>query len=291
MKFFKNVLRIGLFFLTVFQLKAQDWPSPNGVMINNFGWNDGGRPVLGIIFSAEGGIEASGQGEILFQGGTSSGVSALPSPLGAWTALDHGNGIISVYSRMDEKNERPDLPFIIEKNTVLGYAGASGWSAINGFYFFLYDRKERRWLNPSMITNPKPDNRPPVINAVWLRNAEGRVIDPAQIRTLSQGRYFISVSAVDTMLTANEAPLAPFRIICSVNGIETGSLNFETYLARDGSLMVYRNGLVPVREVFFPQPGWEAGEISFTRGQANLEVIVQDYSGNSRRALYRLQIE
>jgi hypothetical protein len=43
--------------------------------------------------------------------------------------------------------------------------------------------------------------------------------------------------------------------------------------------------------VFAPRPGWEIGEVHFTRGQATLEVIVQDFSGNFRNILYRLQID
>ena len=272
-------------------LMALDWPSQNGTIINNFGWNDNGRPVLGMSFRVDGEIESSGAGEVLFMGGSRKGIRGLPSPLGTWTALDHGDGIISVYSRMDESGSRPDHPFVMEKNTVLGNAGTSGWSSAIGFYYFLYDRKERRWVNPMMIVNPKPDTRQPLINSVRLRNTEGRMINPAEARALSQGRYVISVGATDTMIAANEAPLAPFRITCSVNGIETGLLNFETYSARDGSLMVYRNGLVPVREIFSPQPGWEIGEIRFTRGQATLDVVVQDFSGNSRNVVYRLQVE
>jgi hypothetical protein len=93
------------------------------------------------------------------------------------------------------------------------------------------------------------------------------------------------------MIEARESPLAPFRIVCSVNGVETGGLNFETYSARDGSLMVYRNGLIPVEQVYAPCPAYEIGEIRFTRGQAILEVIAQDIAGNSRNAVYRLQVE
>jgi hypothetical protein len=55
--------------------------------------------------------------------------------------------------------------------------------------------------------------------------------------------------------------------------------------------MVARNGLVPVREVYAPAPGWEAGKIWLTRGQAALEIIAQDVAGNTRNILYRLQVE
>jgi hypothetical protein len=282
----KKIFCFPVLFQISLALMALD--SPEGVMINNFGWNDKGRPVLGISYETEGAVEASGNGEIFFRGGISGSASRLPSPLGMWTAVDHGDGIISVYSRMEEVYS---LPGPVEKNTPLGTVGTSGWSSTRGFYFFLFDRKEQRWINPSMITSLRPDTRPPAILSVRLKDAEGRFIDPAQTRTLGQGRYTVIVEATDTLLGTNEPPLAPYRILCSVNGAEAGALNFETYAARDGTLLVYRNGLIPIRDVFAPYPAWEAAEIRLTRGQATLEIIVQDFTGNSRNALFRLQVE
>jgi hypothetical protein len=142
-----------------------------------------------------------------------------------------------------------------------------------------------------MIITPFPDTRPPLFQSVQLRNSEGRLFDPARTRNLSQGRYVVSAAVSDTKTTPGDPPLAPHRIVCSVNGTEIGSLSFETLSARDGALMVYRNGLVPAKQVYAPFPGFEIGEIGFTRGQATLEIIAQDIAGNSRSAVFRLLIE
>jgi hypothetical protein len=170
-------------------------------------------------------------------------------------------------------------------------AGRSGWSDVRGFYFSIFDRKERRWVNPSMIIAPLPDTRAPVIHSVLLKNAEKRVFDLAQLRNVSQGRYNIFVIASDTRQSANETPIAPYRIICTLNGSEIGTLNFETYSARDGILTIYRNGLTSVKQIYALSPGFEVGEAWFTRGQAVLEIIVQDISGNTQSIQYRLQVD
>jgi hypothetical protein len=269
---------------------AMDWPSAAGVMTGSFGQNNDGMPLLGVEFEGEGPITAADRGELLYVHREGNCASRLPSPLGAWAALDHGDGIISVYSRLEEDRNR-DLPAQAEKGGLLGMPGVSAATGAKKSYFFLFDRRERRWINPSMIIVPFQDTRPPVIARVGLRNEEGVIIDPARTRTITQGRYFISVEAADTLVSAGETPLAPFRIVCSVNGREAGVLGFETYSARDGVLMVYRNGLVPVRDVFAPKPGWEIGEAWFTRGQATLEIIAQDIAGNERNLVYRLQVE
>ncbi|MDR2742390.1 MAG: hypothetical protein LBB98_09595, partial [Treponema sp.] len=106
-----------------------------------------------------------------------------------------------------------------------------------------------------------------------------------------QGRYSVSVYATDTRLNAQESPLAPYRILCSVNGQEIGELAFETYSARDGVLMVSRNGMVPVRQVYGRHPAFEIGDLWFTRGQATLEIIAQDILENSRNVTFRFQID
>jgi hypothetical protein len=265
-----------------------DWPSPAGKMINNFGYNSSGKPLLGIVFEGEEAVLAAEQGELLFQS-REGGMSRMPSPLGSWLALDHGDGIISIYSRME--NAASALPPKPAKGEALGKAGTSGWSAAKGFYFSLFDRRERRWINPAIIITPREDTRPPVISSVSLKDGEGRLLDLAQTRAIRQGRYVVSVAAFDTLLEAGESPLAPFRIVCMVNGSEVGVLNFETYSVRDGSLMIYKNGLVPARDIYASYPAYEIGEVSFTRGQASLELIAQDISGNTRNAVYRLMVE
>jgi hypothetical protein len=283
------ILRLAILLLP-FTASAMDWPQAEAVLIRNFGWNDQGRPVPGVIFESAEAVKASGRGELIFSRNSGDDdPSRLPSPLGAWAALDHGDGLISIYSRYNDSQERP--PNKVEQGDVIAASGISGWSNREGFFFALFDRRERRWVNPSMIITPLPDTRPPVIQSVRLRASNNRLIDPAQIRNISQGRYTIEVNASDTMTGAGEPPLAPHRIVCSVNGTEIGSLNFETYSARDGVLAVSRNGLVPAGQVYAPAPGFEVGEVWFTRGQATLEVIALDITGNTRSVVFRLIVE
>ncbi|MDR1899751.1 MAG: M23 family metallopeptidase [Treponema sp.] len=269
---------------------AMDWPSAEPRMVRNFGWNDGGRPALGSTFAGETPVLAAEGGELIFSRGEGDTASRLPSPLGAWMALDHGDGLISIYSRYDDSGD-DRVAERVERGTPVARPGTSGWSRETGFYFSLFDRRERRWVNPSMIITALPDTRPPQIQSVLLQNSEGRSFDPSTQRVLSQGSYTVSVAASDTMLDAREVPLAPHRIVCSVNGAEIGSLNFETLSVRDGVLMVNRNGLVPARRIYAPYPRFEVGELWFTRGQATLEVIAQDIAGNSRSAVFRLIVE
>jgi hypothetical protein len=284
------VLRILFGLLLLDAVYGMDWPSQEGVMIKNFGWNDAGKPMAGVSFEAEGPIQAADTGELVFIHSPSNTASRLPAPLGAWMALGHRDGLVSIYGRFEDQGAI-SLPSLIEKDTVIAQAGLSGRTSTKGFYFSLFDRRERRWVNPAMIISPPEDTRAPLIQSVALKDAEGRSINLAQTRTVGQGRYTVLVEATDTRQRSNESPLAPHRILCSVNGIEIGGLAFETLSVRDGILMAYRNGLVPARQIYAPFPAFEVGEVSFTRGQAAIEIIVQDILGNTRNLIYRLQVE
>jgi murein DD-endopeptidase MepM/ murein hydrolase activator NlpD len=209
-----------------FPAAAMDWPTEDGVMVNNFGANNKGRPLLGAVFETDGPVRAAEEGDILFSNFSENSASRLPSPLGSWVAMDHGDGLISIYGHLEDTQEITILDQV-SRGRVIAAAGQTGWTGLRGFSFSFFDRKERRWINPSMIITPREDTRQPLIAAVELQNNDGQIINPSQAR-ISQGRYTIRVNAQDTMLAEGENPLAPYSIHCSVNGVEIGALNFET---------------------------------------------------------------
>jgi hypothetical protein len=269
-------------------LYSMDWPSPSVNIARNFGWNDDGAPHLGVTFEDGAEITAADTGELLFRRREPDTASKLPSPLGSWLALDHGDGIISIYGRFNDTTSR-DFYGIIERGLTLAEPGISGWSSRAGFYFQLFDRRGRRWINPALIIQTRDQTNPPQILSVRLEDSQGRSFNPAQITVLAQGPYTISVEAIAR--SARGRPLAPYRIISSLNGREAGVLNFETYSTRDGLLMVNRNGLVPVRQVFAPVPAYSVAEVWLSRGQTTLEIIVEDIAGTTRSVTYRFRVD
>jgi len=276
-----------LFFILTGLLSAMNWPSETAVLIRNFGSNDRGRPALGMVFAGDTNVLAAEKGEIIFTHNKDDNFSRLPSPLGAWTALDHGDGLITIYSRYaDDAAEDKEImaPSSVQKQQPISVCGISGWSSQKGFYFQVYDRRERSWINPAMIITPQKETRPLQILSVELLNAQGL---PVRSSVINQGRYTVVVNS-NILMAARGTLFAPQRIVCSINGAEAGFLNFESISARDGVLMVFRNGLVPAKQVYSNFPAFEAANIFLSRGQANLEIIVQDISGNSRSYVSRM---
>jgi murein DD-endopeptidase MepM/ murein hydrolase activator NlpD len=280
--------------LASFAASAMDWPSPGAELTANFGSDSGGLPDVGDSFAGVGAVRAAETGELLFASGSDASfrsASRLPSPLGAWAAVDHGDGLVSLYGRLSGNSASyAALPDIVQKGVVLGWAGVSGWTDREGFYFALFDRKERRWINPAMIADRRSDTMPPVIQAVRLRNARDRDIDPSQARIIPQGTYRVFVTVSD-IADQGGAALAPFRIMGALNGQEVGVIALETLSARDGIFWMYRNGLVPARHVYAEAPAFELGEAIFTRGQTALEIIAQDANENVQSVVFNFTVE
>jgi len=269
-------------------LDAMSWPVQGAVLIRNFGSNDRGNPVLGMIFAGNTEVLAAEKGEVIFSRSRNDTASRLPSPLGAWIAVDHEDGLISIYSRLEEAESVGHT--VVEKQQVIASSGVSGWSSFSGFYFIVFDRRERRWVNPEMIITPVRETRQPQILSVNLRNEQGQIV---QSNSLSQGRYTVLVNAAGTPVQAAGAAAgqhAPQRIVCSVNGSEVGEINFESVSARDGVLMIYRNGLVPARQIYSAFPAFETAEVFLNRGLITLEIIVQDIAGIPRSYVNRLTV-
>jgi len=287
------IFRVSLFvffFLITGVTFAMDWPLPEAEVVQNFGANEQGTPVLGTMLEGEGVVFTTGPGELIFSQSGKETASRLPSPLGAWSAVAHSDGLVSIYSRyMDEGRRRRQA--YMELGTPVARAGVSGWSRNNGVYYILFDRRERRWVNALMVITMPPDTVEPQILSVQLKNSGGRLLEGGQIRNISQGRYSIIVNAADALQNLRGQRLPPHRILCSVNGEEIGSLSFDTINAKDGVLLVSRNGQSPAKRVYANFPAFEIGEVLFNRGQANLEIIVQDLAGNSRSALIRIIVE
>jgi len=290
---FKKKLLISLIIFIILNTgvtSAMDWPLPDAEVVQNFGSNDQGTPVLGTMLEGEGVVFATGPGELIFTSSGKEAASRLPSPLGAWSAVAHSDGLVSIYSRyMDEGRSRQQA--YMELGSPIARAGVSGWSRNNGVYYILFDRRERRWVNALMVITMPPDTVEPQILSVQMRNANGRLLEGGQIRTISQGKYAIVVNAADALVNPRGPRLPPHRILCSVNGEQIGSLTFDTINAKDGVLLVSRNGQAPAKRVYANYPAFEIGEVQFNRGQANLEIIVQDLAGNSRSSLIRIIVE
>jgi hypothetical protein len=245
---------------------------------------------VGTVFAGQSSVRAADAGEVLFVQSDEAFSWSMPQPLGSWVAIDHGNGIISVYSHLQSagKDEGRSL---VEKASILGSAGESGWSKSTGFGFALVDRTEKRWVNPAMIAPPRADTKPPSIRSVSLITKDSNTIVLSGTKSLRQGLYNVLVDVTDSEDGSQTHFLAPLHIVCLVNGTESCSLNLETISALNGKLIVSRKNPTPASEVYGNPDGFNLGEIRLNRGKATIDLIVRDASGNERSVSYTINIE
>ncbi|MDR1866960.1 MAG: M23 family metallopeptidase [Treponema sp.] len=266
---------------------ALEWPAAPTQLITTFGANERGFPHLGISFDTSNDILSSGNGELIFNSETK--LSRFISPLGTWKAIDHGEGLISIYSRFAPDNDSAALT-TVQSGTVIGSAGRSGWSQRQGFHFSLYDRKGRHWSNPSLLLPPVADTQAPIIQSVRLRNQAGTFFELLPMRRIPQGSYAIVVNASDTV-DQNTRLLTPISIRCFVNGTEIGVLTFETIFEQDGILMIQQHVPTPLATVYAPFPSFEIAQYRFDRGLATIEVLARDMQGGTRNVTFTVIIE
>jgi len=292
-------------------LFAMNWPADAVMIEENFGMNNKGKPVLGMSFSAidntASAIRSVDKGELVFFHDEGESASRLPSPLGNWQAISSSSGLMNIYGRYgshdygrheyiaEQRNRQENNN--IESLNEIAQLGASGTSKKTGLYFAFYDRKEKCWINPAAILSALIDTKRPDLAEVRLTNAGGQIFvvggaRNSTTRIIPQGHYSIWIDAYDMgELSAPRSNLAPKQASAFVNGAEAGTLNFESFSARDGRLMVYRNSLLPAEYVYGSPPFYEIGEFSFSLGQANLEILIQDAQGNTLNVSYRLIVE
>jgi len=265
--------------------KAEKLETPK-ILVQNFGTNEHGSPLLGDTYSGHGKITSARSGELVFSSGEDNYASKIPNALGNWLVFDSGDGLIEIYGKLDGENFFAGETAIA--GDVLGQTGSSGWADDEGYYFSFYDRKERHWVNPALLEYTKEESGgdAAVIKSVKLRNENGVLSELGKNQAIRQGRWSVVVEAEERR---GQIPLAPFKIITLLNGVEAGSLSLETFSGLDGVLMVYENGLVPAKQVYSPYPALEpANNVWFNRGQANLEIIVQTARNISKTATFQL---
>jgi len=256
-----------------------------GILTRNFGTNQHGLPALGDTYTGAGKIPARGNAALIFATKSDESASNIPNTLGNWLAIDTRDGLIEIFGKMDGGELLSKT--IVKGGDTIGKTGKSGWSNAEGYYFSVYDRKERHWLNPALTEPPDTGEGVPVIKSVKLRGEGGESADLSRTQTIRQGLW--SVEADAEIRNPRAAPLAPGKITTILNGLEENTLSLGTFTAIDGLLMAGENQPVPARQIYAPWPALEAaGKLRFNRGQALFEIIIQGAGDSVRTFRYLL---
>jgi hypothetical protein len=270
---------------------AMDWPLSPPRLAATFGTFAKGRLIAGIALSAEDGlVHAAEDGELSFAMDENGHRGSLPSPLGSFVVMEHQRGMAAVYSHL-APGSLASATRAAKKGDVLGKAGSSGWIEGSGMLFQVFDRRAASWVNPLLVLPPLADDKPPVIRSLALTRGD-RVFVLGEAQSLPQGTYKVSVEVADPADSSwTAAPLAPYVIRLSIDGVEEEKDIFDVIRGVDGELRLFALSPIPAGELRTKEGRYALGDRLFTRGRASLEVRVEDAAGNRRSASWTVGVE
>ena len=274
---------------------AMDWPLSPPRLAATFGTFAKGRVIAGIALSAEDGLVRSAEdGELAFlfdEGGRKGDQpGVLPAPLGSFVVIEHQRGMAAVYSHLAPGS----LSAYLRKpkaGEILGKPGSSGWIEGPGAGFQVLDRQAGAWVNPLLVLPTLADDKAPVIRSLALSRGD-KVYVQGDSTPVPQGTYRVSVDVADPAdSTWTAAPLAPFAIRLSLDGVEAAKYVFDVAKGSGGEIMLFAQSPVAAGELRTRDGRYSLAERLFTSGRASVEVRVEDAAGNKRSASWTVFVE
>lgn len=267
---------------------AFEWPVPQPYPASLFGQRAFGVTERGIVLEKADIVRASGHGTILVVLKKNRNMSGFPGTLGNAVVLSHDEGLLTVYGNLDGA-DRISERVNVESGDILANAGTSAWGKSGSVIFQVIDREKKTFLNPLLVLPPLEDRKAPSIRNVVVVSSGGQAYALGTAKSVRQGKYRLYADIPDAIDTS-PYELAPFRITIQVNGKEYSSIPFELLQEKSGELYL-SNPEFTWKKLYSDPERMYLGELSLTRGRADISIIARDTAGNERSVLFGLQIE
>lgn len=272
----RRVYPLAVFLMASVGAFGLDWPVAGGAYSWGFGSPRGGF-FRGAEFSGQAApVRASEPGELYFSATGESLPGGYPIDGASLLAISGDRGLVTVYMGLDSGSVSRYLTSV-RAGAVLGRM--PGPESARGFRFFVYDAKERRYLNPLSVMPPVADTSAPSIRSVVLSGEDGES-RPEQGKPVRQGQYHIVVDAFD--LSPGGKPGAPFELTLTIDGSVKAKVTYDAAWAADGVSRLFGSGAAA--EPSFSAGGNKVrfGPFQFPRGRLSFSVAASDFAGNRR---------
>lgn len=267
---------------------ALEWPVPPGYPLVPFGSFHAGRFGTEMTLAPSGTqVRAAAAGEIAFAFEGDKLPSGLPCTLGSFVAVNHADGLVSVYGRL-EKGSLPGYGRQAAAGDVLGRAGGSGFYSSQEASFSLYDRVKRQYLNPQTLLAAVKDDRAPVVRAVYLASGD-KTYSLAETRSLRQGTYEFYADILDPSSDARHR--SPYSIRMLINGAERLRYVCDIAKAEQGRLRFFGAAKADSESFYRADGKMRLGSYLLPRGRSTIVLIVADYAGNEREMSRAVMVE
>jgi hypothetical protein len=268
---------------------ALEWPVQDVKPLHLFGQRTGKVIQRGIVTANQGPVRAAADGTLLLILEENSNMSGFPGTLGNAVCLVHDDNLSTVYGNLSTVDRVSDRT-VFETGSILSDGNRSGWGPSLSCTFLVLDLLKKKVLNPLMLLPVLKDTRGPVIkNVVAVSSANDQGIALGTTKQLKQGKWRIYADITDT-IDGFEPEFSAFRVGVLVNGTETATLPIEILEEKNGTLYM-QTPVFSDRKLYEDSAGMYLGEVTLTRGRADISVIARDLAGNERSVLFGVQIE
>ena len=274
---------LGLLFLTV-GLSAWQWPVESPVVIGTFGQRTGDTILRGVeLRSSATDVTAVERGVVV---AARSEFDRPPSGLGAFVALEHDQGLLSIYAHLDSEH-LPVVGAVVEAGETIGRVGGSGPMVVRAVRLLIFDRVRQRYVNPLLLLPDLVDRVRPTVEAVYASDGDA-FYNLAERSELPAGSYLISARVFDrTTAAASASRLAPYRVTLRVDGEEHFRLTAD-HATTSGGVTALGPATADRAAAADPDGLVAMSRVDIGPGDRSLELTVRDFAGNE--TMYRVVV-
>ena len=279
------VIILALFIFSAIIAYAFDWPSSAGSYQYGFGSIRNGFLRGTELTSSNGIVQSSDEGELIFSSESELLPGGYPLHGGSILAIAHSDDMMTIYSGLEPGSLSTYLK-LVKKGDALGRG--SGPEKPGGATIYVFDKKERQYINPIIVMPRFADEKAPVIRSVSL-SRDGMEFFLASQKMAQQGTYDLLLDTYD--LSPSGSPSAPYDIRILVDGSERVHLVYDAVWSTAGTSKLFGSMSLVENSFVMPDGRLRFGPYTLPRGRFVLTVIVADYAGNTREQTYALSIQ
>lgn len=286
----KKIVLSLVFFVSV-SIFAFEWPlatekGPLQVSVN-FAEYRKNVYSTGFIFSQDGNVLASDDGELLFTiNSDESYYDSFNGTLGNTIILAHNDQMISVYSNLNSISDLTNKTSFV-KNDIIAQVDKSkkdsnGWHSDNStLEFQIIDIKNNVIINPYLLLPLQDHTNPVYPGNITLINKKGVVYKLDEIKSLPAGSY--------SVYRSTQLSRMPLKTTVSINGLIVYTIDYDTLMQDKERLCAIGNQNIPFEKMYLDSKTQFLADINLSRGKNILCITVTDSFKTERKAYYTIE--
>ena len=283
----KKLIFTFLAILSLSAIFAFNWPQ-NEILSDSFftyfAQFRGGTISTSLIFSESKEVKASDDGRILAVICEHDEDEIFESTLGNAAILEHKNDLITVYANLGSDNlDALQKMTEVVAGTPFGETGTSGWQEGEGcLEFQVIDTKNRNYVNPRILMPRIGKEHQLTIKNVIAISKKGVSYDLGTVKSMPSGVY--------SLYQERQEIAMPYKTIVYVNGAVAETLSYDILTEKDGKVSVSGKKNYDVSVMYPNSEKSFLGEITLTKGKAQIMIVAADILGKERQITYTAEI-